>query len=133
MSERGVDGRLLSLEGTINLLIYLSVALGVVLLPQLYLLVPSWLFLSVLGGWLAYVAVAILAARRHKFAYPLAFVLSILTLAVSLPQPEHQVFVYAGLSLASITFLTGSILQVALLILISIHFLRKRKKRSMPK
>ena len=117
---------MLSLEGTINLLIYLSVALGIVLLPQLYLLVPTWLFFSVLVGWLAYVAVALLAAKRRRFAYPVAFVLSILTLAVSLPQPEHQAFVYAGLSLASVTFLTGSVLQMALLILISAYFLRQR-------
>jgi len=128
-----VNDPLPSLEGAINLLIYLSIALGLVLLPQLYFLVPSWLFYSVLVGWLAYVAVALLAAKHHMFSYPLAFVLSILTLAVSLPQPEHQAFVYAGPSLASVTFLTGSVLQVALLVLISIFFLRQRKAHSMAK
>ncbi|MGA2972529.1 MAG: hypothetical protein ABSE39_07890 [Candidatus Bathyarchaeia archaeon] len=116
---------MLSLRRTIDLLIYLSVALGIVLLPQLYPLVPTWLFLSVLGGWLAYVIVAILAATGRRIAYPLAFVLSILTLAVSLPQPEHQSFVRAGLSLASLTFLVGSAFQLVLLILIPVY-LRKR-------
>jgi hypothetical protein len=116
---------LLSLRRTIDLLIYLSVALGIVLLPQLYPFVPTWLFLSVLGGWLAYVIVAILAATGRRIAYPLAFVLSILTLAVSLPQPEHQSFVMAGLSLASLTFLVGSAFQLVLLILIPVY-LRKR-------
>lgn len=115
-----------SLERTIDLLIYLSVALGFVLLLQLYVLVPSWLFYSVLGGWLAYVVVAVLTAKGHRIAYPLAFILSILTLAASLPQPEHYSFVEAGLSLASITFLLGSVLQLALLILIPIYFLRKQ-------
>jgi len=115
-----------SIRRTIDLLIYLSVAMGILLLLQLYALVPSWLFYSVLVGWLAYVIVAALAATGHRIAYPLAFVLSLLTLAVSLPQPEHQSFVEAGLSPASITFLVGSALQLALLILIPVYFLRKR-------
>jgi len=115
-----------SITRSINLLIFLSVVLGVVLLPQLYGLVPTWLFYSVLGGWLAYVLVAALAATGHKIAYPLAFVLSILTLAVSVPQPEHQSFVMAGLSLASLTFLVGSALQLGLVILIPVYYLRKR-------
>lgn len=59
------------LKRAIDSLIYLSVALGLVLLPQLYGLVPSWLFYSVLGGWLAYVAVAILVATGRAVAYPL--------------------------------------------------------------
>lgn len=115
-----------SITRSINLLIFLSVAVGVVLLPQLYGLVPTWLFYSVLGGLLAYVLVAALAATGHRIAYPLAFVLSILTLAVSVPQPEHQSFVMAGLSLASLTFLVGSALQLVLVILIPVYYLRKR-------
>jgi Ni,Fe-hydrogenase I cytochrome b subunit len=111
------------------LLIYLSVALGVVLLPQLYGLVPSWLFYSVLGGWLAYLIVAILAATGHGIAYPFAFVLSILTLAVSLPQPEHYPFMEVGMLLASVTFVIGSVLQFALLILIPVYMLRNRSGR----
>jgi hypothetical protein len=118
-----------SLIRAIDILIYLSVALGAVLLPQLYGVVPAWLFYSVLGGWLAYVLVAMLAATRHRIAYVFAFVLSILTLLVSIPQPEHRSFVMAGLSLASITFLLGSALQLALLILIPFHFIRTRRKR----
>lgn len=118
-----------SLRRAIDLLIYLSVALGFVLLPQLYVLVPTWLFYSVVGGWLAYLIVAIMAATGHKVAYPLALVLSILTLLVSFPQPEHYSLVSAGFSLASMTFLIGSALQLALLILIPAYFLRKRPDR----
>ncbi len=115
-----------SLRRAIDSLIYLSVALGIVLLPQLYGVVPGWLFYSVLGGWLAYSLVAVLTATGRKVAYPLAFILAILTLAVSLPQPEHFSFVEAGLSLASITFLVGSVLQMMLLILIPVYFWRKK-------
>ena len=118
---------LIGLRRAIDLLIYLSVAVGIVLLPQLYVLVPKWLFFSVLVGWLAYVAVAVLATVRRRIAYPLAFVLSILTLSVSLPQPAHYSYVSAGLSLASSTFVVGSVLQVFLLVLIPIYLYRKRR------
>ena len=117
---------MISLKRAIDLLIYLTVALGVILLPQLYILVPTWLFFSVLVGWLAYLAVAVLVVAGRRIAYPLTFVLSILTLVVSLPQPEHYSYVEAGLSLASSTFIVGSALQVLLLILIPIYLYRTR-------
>jgi len=119
---------LVGFRRTIDLFIYLSVAVGIVLLPQLFVLVPTWLFFSVLVGWLAYVAVAVLAAAGRRIAYPLAFVLSILTLAVSLPQPEHYSYVAAGLSLASSTFIVGSVLQVVLLVLIPIYLYNTRTR-----
>jgi hypothetical protein len=119
-----------SLRGVVDLLIYASAALGVVLLPQLYGLVPMWLFSSVLVGWLAYVVVAVLAARGRAIAYPLALVLAILTLAVSLPQPEHYSFVEAGFSLASSTFIVGSAVQIVLLILTSIYLFRRKSRKT---
>jgi len=115
------------LKRAINLLIYLSVALGMVLLAQIYFLVPIWLFYSVLAGWLAYVVVAFAAAGGRRVAYPVAFVLSILTLVVSLPQPEHYSFASEGMWIATLTFTTGSVLQIALLILIPIYLIRNRK------
>ena len=117
---------MISLRRMIDLLIYLTVVVGVVLLPQLFILVPTWLFFSVLVGWLAYLAVAVLAAAKRRIAYPLAFVLSILTLGVSLPQPAHYSYVEAGLSLASSTFIVGSALQVVLLVLIPIYLYHTR-------
>jgi len=118
-----------NLRDAVNLLVYLSVALGIVLLPQLYDLVPSWLFLSVLVGWLAYVIVAVLVAKGRSVAYPLAFVLALLTLAVSLPQPAHYSYVEAGPSLASATFLFGSALQLALAILIPTYLYRRKSSK----
>ena len=119
-----------AIERIIRLLIYLSAVMGIVLLPQLYGLVPSWLFYSVFVGWMAYVVVALLAWKGRMVAYPLAFILAILTLAVSLPQPEHYSYVQAGFSLASITFLIGSALQIALIILVPLSFYRNKTKRS---
>jgi len=120
-----------SLRNAVDLLIYLSVALGVVLLPQLYGLVPSWLFLSVLVGWVAYLIVAVLVlVKRRSIAYPLAFVLALLTLMVSLPQPAHYSYVEAGPSLASATFLLGSAVQLSLVILIPLYLYRHKSSKT---
>ena len=102
--------------------------LAVVLLLQLYFLVPRWLFYSVLAGWIAYVAVAAIAATGHEIAYPPAFILACLTLAVSLPQPEHYSFASEGMWLASFTFVAGSALQLLLLILVPIFMVKKRRE-----
>lgn len=116
-----------SLKRGVEVIIYLSVASGLVLLPQLYFMVPMWFFYSVLIGWLAYVLAAAAVASGRQAAYPFAFVISIITLFVSLPQPEHYAFVSAGLSLASLTFVIGSILQFILIILIPIYLLKRRE------
>ena len=118
------------LKRAVNLLIFLSVALGVVLLAQIRILVPTWLFYSVLTGWFAYLLVAIVASTGRKIAYPFAFILSMLTLSVSLPQPEHFSFATEGMWLAAFTFAAGSALQIALLILIPIYLIKSRKGTS---
>lgn len=111
----------------IDLPIFLSVALGILLLAQIRILVPTWLFYSVMTGWFAYLVVAIVASTGRKIAYPVAFILSILTLTVSLPQPEHFAFAGEGMWLATFTFAAGSALQIALLILIPIYLVKDRK------
>jgi len=121
----------LLLKRLVDALIYASVLLGVALLVQLYALVPTWLFYSVLTGWVAYVVDAVAVATRHKIAYPIALILAGLTLFVSLPQPEHYSFVAAGVSAASITFLVGSLLQIALLILIPTYLVKERHRRQL--
>jgi hypothetical protein len=119
--------RVARLKRAVDLLIVLSVALGVVLLAQIRILVPSWLFYSVLTGWFAYLLVAIVALTGRKIAYTFAFVIAILTLAVSLPQPEHFAFASEGMWLATFTFAAGSALQIALLILIPTYLVKERK------
>ncbi len=112
-----------------NWLIYASVILGVALLVQLYVLVvPSWLFDSILVGWILYLVVAIAVASGRDKAYPAALVLSIITLAVSLPQPEHYSLAEAGPTLASLTFITGSVLQVGVIVLIASFLFLERKQ-----
>jgi hypothetical protein len=109
-----------------NWLIYLSVGAGVALLGQLYSFgVPVWLFYSVLAGWMAYLFVAVAVTLRVRLSYPASMLLAILTLVVSLPQPEHYSF---GLSPASLTFIVGSILQVGVLVSVGWFLLLERRE-----
>ena len=112
-------GRVNTLKGTANLLIYASIFLGAILLIQLFALVPFWLFYSVLAGWIAYLVVALAVAKGLKMGYPLSLVVAILTLAVSLPRPEHYSLIQAGLTHASLTFIGGAVLQVAVILTVS--------------
>jgi hypothetical protein len=107
-----------------NWVIYSSVVLGVALLVQLYSIVPSWLFYSLLIGWTAYFVVGIAVAMRKTVAYLLSLVLAALTLAVSLPQPDHYSF---GSSVASVTFIPGSVLQIGVIVSVTRHLLLRRR------
>src|SRR5438309_9789611 len=109
-------------------LVYSSVVIGLALLIQLYSLVPTWLFYPVLLGWLVYLVVAIEAARGREIAYPSAVIMSILTLVVSLPQPEHYSLATQGSTLAALTFIIGSAIQIATIISVTYYlFLRRRE------
>ncbi len=113
---------------TVDSLTYASVILGAILLVQLYGLVPSGLFYSVLIGWVLYVAVAIGASVGREVAYPSALALSLLTLLVSLPQPEHYSLLSGGLTLAALTFIVGSAVQVGVIVAGGTFLWMKRKR-----
>ena len=123
------SGRLKTVKASADLLIYASIFLGAALLIQLFAIVPVWLFFSVLAGWIAYLIVAVAIAKGSKMAYPLGLVLAVLTLAVSLPCPEHYSLVQAGLSPASLTFVTGSVFQVAVILTVSSYLFMTREDR----
>jgi len=126
---KSIDTKLNRLRRGADWLIYGSVILGVALLAQLYVLtVPSWLIYSILAGWILYLVVAIEVAIGNDKAYPPALVLSIVTLAVSLPQPEHYSLADAGATLASLTFIAGSLLQVGVIILVTSFLVLKRRQ-----
>ncbi len=113
---------------TVDSLIYASVILGAILLVQLYGLVPSGLFYSVFIGWLLYLLVAIGASVDRELAYPSALGLSLLTLLVSLPQPEHYSLLSGGLTLAALTFIVGSAVQVGVIVAGGAFLLMRRKR-----
>jgi hypothetical protein len=126
-----IDRKLNRLRRGANWLIYASVILGAALLAQLYvLMVPSWLFYSIFAGWLLYLLVAIGVATGRDKTYLPALVLSIVTLAVSLPQPEHYSLADVGPTLASMTFIAGSLLQVSVVILVTSFLILKRRQSS---
>jgi len=124
-----VHARLRQTTTIANWLIYASIILGVALVAQLYSLVPSWLFYSVLAGWIAYLTVGLAVAMHKRVAYPMSLVLAVLTLAVSLPQPEHYMF---GLSVASLTFIAGSIIQVGVIVSVTRYLLLRRRELRKP-
>jgi hypothetical protein len=112
-----------------NRLIYASVILGILLLAQLYALsVPSFLFFAILAGWILYLIVAVAVWTGRAKAYPAALVLAIVTLAVSLPQPEHISLTEAGPTLSSLTFIIGSLLQVGVIVLVASSIIKERRR-----
>lgn len=117
------DARLRQTRTIANLLIYASIGLGVALLIQLYSIVPQWLFLAVLAGWISYLIVGIAVTMRINTGYPVSLVLAALTLVVSLPQPEHYSL---GASMAFATFIAGSVLQIAVILSVARYLLLNR-------
>ena len=128
------SGVLKTLKTLTRFLIYASILLGATLLVELYAVVPVWLFYSVLAGWVAYLITAVAIAKDLKIAYPLSLILAILTIAVSLPQPEHHSLVEAGPSPASVTFIVGSVLQLAVILTVSSYLalIRRMSGRGLP-
>jgi hypothetical protein len=120
--------RILSTRRISQYLVYASVIVGVALLIQLYSIVPAWLFYAVLGGWIVYLLVAIAAAKGSEIAYPSALVMSMLTLFVSLPQPEHYSLVSQGLTFAALTFIIGSVIQLATIFSVSYYLVLRRRE-----
>ena len=126
--------RIVSTRRVARYLVYSSVVIGLALLIQLYSLVPTWLFYLVLAGWVVYLFVAIEAARGREIAYPSAVIMSILTLVVSLPQPEHYSLAAHGFTLAALTLIIGSAIQVATIISVAYYLvLRRRELRTQMK
>src|SRR5205809_7998740 len=97
---------------------------GVALVAQLYSLVPTLLFYSVLAGWIAYLIIGLGVALHKDAAYSMSLVLAVLILTVSLTQQEHYSFV---VSVASLTFLACSMLEDGRIVLITIYLLSKMK------
>src|SRR5260370_31864866 len=121
------SGVLKTLKTLTRFLIYASIILGTPLLVELYAVVPVWLFYSVLAGWVAYLITAVAIAKDLKIAYPLSLVLAVLTLAVSLPQPEHHSLVEAGPSPASLTFIFVPLLHLSVILTVSSYLVLTRR------
>jgi hypothetical protein len=119
-----------SLDSAIAWFVYGSVALGAVFLAVARTLVPGFpdfLWYSILGGEIAYLVCAITVALKVRGARYFALGLAILTLAVSLPQPEHYSFAETGQIAAFLIFSGGTVLQVLVIISVALRAIRRPK------
>ncbi len=109
-----------------------STALGFVFMAVAYPVVPRWLFTSITIGTVAYTAITLAAIRGVWQAYPAAAIMAVITLTASLTSRAHYAFIEQGLLVQSAIFITGSILQIALLILLLATFATRTPLRRRP-
>jgi len=114
---------------TVSVLVYASVVLGVLFLAVLYGTpgIPSFLFPSILVGELIWIFCAFAIWKGIKWAPVLAAILAVVTLGVSLPQPEHYDFAQTGQIVDFLIFAGGAVLQVALLAAVALYFRSRRR------
>ena len=112
---------------SIQAVILFSAALGVLFLWQAAGLLPGFVFDFIAFGWVLFVVDSALTFVRPRISYLLAFVLAILALSASLPQSAHWAFIQEGDLVPAAIFITGSIAQILLLILVPYHFVRGRR------
>ncbi len=112
------------LKKAIDIMVYATVALGLLFVYVASGLVPSWLLASLVVGEVAYCVAALAVWRGFRRAYYVVVALALLVLAVSLPQPEHYSFATNGEIGQFLIFASGSALQLCLLVMIPI-FLRR--------
>jgi hypothetical protein len=118
-----------TLQRAVAWLVYSSVVLGALFLYVLYGTpgIPSFLFPSILGGEVIWLACAVAISRRAKWAPYMALVLGLITLAISVSQPTHYTFAETGQIVAFLIFTGGSVLQVALIAAVSLFVVRSRR------
>ncbi len=117
-----------ALKKAVDGLIYATVFLGLFLLYEVSGVVPGWLQASLFAGEMAYAISSLAVAQRRTWAYYVIFVLAIVVLAVSLPQPQHYAFFSTGQAVPAFIFAAGSVMQVCLLVLIPLYLWRTRRK-----
>ena len=110
----------------IQALILASSVLGVALLYEISPLVPAFVFDFVAVGWALFVLDSILTFIRPVVSYYFGFVLAVLALGASLPQSAHWSFIQNGLLVPSLIFLTGSAMQIAIIVLVGLFTLKVR-------
>lgn len=116
------------LERTIQALILFSTALGVLLLYEIYALLPAAAFDFVAAGWVLFVFDSVLTFIRQRIAFYLAFVLALLGLSTSLPQSAHYAFIASGDLVPAAIFVIGSALMILIAILAPTLVLLRRRR-----
>jgi hypothetical protein len=110
-------------------LVIFSTILGILFLWLAYPLLPPLGFYFVAFGWVLFMVDSSLTFIRPRISYYLAFVLAMLALFETVSRPEHLSILLGSNFLASATLVLGSTAQALLLILVPMHFIRRRRKK----
>ena len=128
-SERGLTFILTWTARAIQVLIVGSVLLGVALLFEINSLVPWFVFDFIALGWALFVVDSVLTFVRPALSYYFGLVLAVLALSASLPQSAHWAFIEEGLLIPSAIFITGSVMQVLIVILVLYYAFSVRRSK----
>ena len=112
----------------IQALIVFSVIVGVFFLWEVYPIVPSFLFDFLALGWFLFLVDAGLTFVRPRASYFLGLALAILTLAASLPQPEHYSLIASGNAQATATLILGSSAQAGIIVSVAYYAIKSRRR-----
>jgi hypothetical protein len=115
-----------TLAAALRGLILFSTLLGVLFLFLAFGSIPAPVFDLIGVGWVFFVAASVMLFVRPRTAFAMAFVLAILALSVSLPEPAHYAFFTAGEFLQGTVFLLGSSAQALLIVLVPYYFYKHR-------
>ncbi len=111
----------------IQALIIACSLLGAALLVEIHMLVPTFVFDFISAGWVCFVLDSILTFVRPRASYYFGLLLSGLGLAASLPQGTHWSFIEDGMVVPSAIFISGSLMQGAIIVLVVYyHLVRQR-------
>ncbi len=113
-----------AIQGTI----LASTVFGVAFLYEVYPVLPSFVFDSVLFGWMLFVVDSALTFVRPKISFYVGMVLAIIALVVTLSSPAHWALITNGDIPATLTLLTGWTLEVLLIVLVGFFILGGRKE-----
>lgn len=115
---------MVSLKNAVDGAVYATVFLGMLFLFVAIGQVPGFLLAVLFAGEFFYALAGLLVARGLRWSYYVVFVLALVVLAVSLPQPEHYTFAASGQYLDLFIFGAGSVMQVFLLVAVPLYLWR---------
>ena len=119
---------MVALPKAIQTVILASTIFGAVFLYEVYPLLPSFVFESVAFGWVLFVLDSLLTFVRPRASFYLGLVLAIIALGVTLTSPAHWALITGGNVPASATIVTGSALEIILIVLIGLYMIGGRKE-----
>jgi hypothetical protein len=111
----------------IQVLIIASTLLGVALLWEIHSMVPPEVFDTIAFGWILFVIDSALTFLKPGVSYYIGLVLALLALGASLPQSAHWAFIQNGLLVPSVIFVSGSVVQVLVIIFVVSYLVRERR------